>query len=361
MPVVRAAQVVLPDRVVDDAEVVHRSGRIVGVRNATGPIEHPTVVPGLVDLQVNGHDDIDVATAADDDWDRLGALLVAQGITAWCPTLVTAPLASYAAALDRMAAARHRAGHAPELLGAHLEGPFLGGRPGAHPLELIRAVDPAWLEGLPNHVALVTAAPECPGAEELWAWASRRGVVASVGHTDTDAAGAKAAFDAGATMVTHLFNAMSGLDHRSPGVAAAALLDDRVTVGLIADGVHVHPDLVRLAFRAKGPGGVALVTDAVAWRAGRLGRADLGHEGTAPRLADGTLAGSSLTMDRAVANVLGWGVPLVRAVRAASTTPADVLGRRDIGRIAPGAQADLAALDEHGRCEATWLAGTRVT
>ncbi|CAN5834038.1 N-acetylglucosamine-6-phosphate deacetylase [soil metagenome] len=366
MSVIRARQVVLPDRVVESAEVVVDDGRIAEVRGTTGPLDHQTVVPGLVDLQVNGHDDVDVATAAGDEWDRLAVLLLAQGVTAWCPTLVTGPLASYAGPLDRIAAARSRSTPTtglrtgPEILGAHLEGPFLGGRPGAHPIELIRAVDRAWLDGLPDHVALVTAAPECPGSEDLWAWATQRGVVASVGHSATGADGAGAAFDAGAAMVTHLFNAMSGLDHRSPGVAAAALLDDRVTAGLIADGVHVHPDLIRLAFRAKEPGGIALVTDAVAWRGRRQGRAELRHDGTAPRLPDGTLAGSSLTLDRAVANVVAWGVSLVAAVRAASTTPADVLGRPDIGRIAPGARGDLAALDESGRCVATYLAGTRV-
>ena len=134
-----------------------------------------------------------------------------------------------------------------------------------------------------------------------------------------------------------------------------------VTAGLIADGVHVHPDLVRLAFRTKGPGRIALVTDAVGWRAGTVGPLAITHDGTAPRLADGTLAGSSLTLDRAVANVVAWGATdLVGAVRAAATTPADLLGRPDLGRIAPGARADLAALDGAGRCVATWLGGRQV-
>ncbi|QXC62053.1 amidohydrolase family protein [Aquihabitans sp. G128] len=362
MPAITARQVVLPDRIAADAAVeVDDRGHVVEVRPAAGPVDHEVLVPGLVDLQVNGHDDVDVASARGEGWDRLDDLLLAQGVTAWCPTLVTAPLDAFARPLARIGEASARPGRHPEVLGAHLEGPFLGGKPGAHPTELIRAVDPAWLEALPAHVALVTAAAECEGVDALWAWATERGVLASVGHSAASAEAASAAFDRGARMVTHLFNGMSGVDHRSPGVAVAALLDDRVAAGLIADGVHVHPDLVRLAFRVKGPGRIALVTDAVAWRAGTIGRITMHHDGTAPRLADGTLAGSALTLDRAVANVVAWGATdLVGAVRAAATTPADLLGRSDLGRIAPGARADLAALDADGACVGTWLAGTRV-
>jgi len=344
VPAIAARQVVLPDRIEVDAAVeVDDRGHIVAVRPASGPIEHHCLVPGLVDLQVNGHDDVDVASARSDGWNRLDQLLLTQGVTAWCPTLVTMPLDAFARPLARMAEAQARPGAHPEILGAHLEGPFLGGKPGAHPTDLIRAVDRAWLDALPNHVALVTAAAECGGVDQLWAWAAERGVLASVGHSAASAALATAAFDAGARMVTHLFNGMSGVDHRDPGVAVAALLDDRTTAGLIADGVHVHPDLVRLAFRVKGPHHIALVTDAVAWRAGTIGSITMAHDGTAPRLADGTLAGSALTLDRAVANVVAWGATdLVGAVRAASTTPADLLGRSDLGRIGVGARADLA-------------------
>jgi N-acetylglucosamine-6-phosphate deacetylase len=364
VPLVTARRVVLPDAILSDAAVeVDGAGRIVAIGPATGTIEHDTLVPGLVDLQVNGHGDVDVAHADGAAWDRLDQLLLAQGVTAWCPTLVTAPLAAYAAPLARLAAAidRPEPEARPEVLGAHLEGPFLGGRPGAHPEQLIVPVDRGWLDALPDLVRLVTVAPEAPGAADAWAWARERGVLASVGHTAAPAADATEAFDAGAAMVTHLFNGMSGFDHRSPGVAVAALLDDRITAGLIADGVHVHPDLVRLAFRTKGPGRIALVTDAVAWQAGTVGRVDLAFDGTAPRLADGTLAGSALTLDRAVANVVAWGgTDLVGAVRSASTTPADLVGRPDLGRIAVGARADLAALALDGTCAATYRSGLRV-
>lgn len=364
MPTVSAARVVLPDRVLRNASVeVGADGTIETVVPAARHPQHHTLVPGLVDLQVNGHDDIDVAEADGAAWDRMDRLLLAQGVTAWCPTLITRPPGAYAAPMARITEASRRSGPHPEILGAHLEGPFLGARPGAHRPDLIGAVDRAWLDALPSPVAVVTVAAECEGVADLLAWASERGVVASIGHSGADATVARAAFDAGATMVTHLYNAMSGLDHRDPGVAAAALLDDCVTAGLIADGAHVHPDLVRLAFRVKGPGRIALVTDAVAWRGtdgGRL-RFDPTAPGAVPRLGDGTIAGSALTLDRAVANVVAWGATdLVGAVRAASTTPADLLGRTDLGRIVPGARADLAAIGGDGACMATWLAGEPV-
>ncbi len=361
---ISAGQVVLPDRVVVDAEVVVAlDGTIAGIERAEREPEFHTLVPGFVDLQVNGHDDVDVARAEGDDWARLDALLLAQGVTAWCPTLITAPLDAYRSVLYRIAerAGDPALGVVPEILGVHLEGPFLGDRPGAHPRDLIRPVDLDWLEALPMVVRLVTIAPEADPGHEALAWAARRKVIASIGHSGASADDTRAAFGAGARMVTHLFNAMSGLDHRAPGVAAAALLDSDVVAGLIADGVHVDPDLVRLAFAMKGPERIALVTDAVGWRRGGPGTVEVAFDGVAPRLADGTLAGSALTMDRAVANVVTWGATdLVGAVRAASTTPADLVGRRDLGRIAPRAQADLVALGEDGSCAATWIAGARV-
>lgn len=368
MPRLTAHQIVLPDRIVRDGAIeIDVDGTVTAVVAADAPIDHHSLVPGFVDLQVNGHDDVDVARAVGADWDRLDALLLAQGVTAWCPTITTAPLDAYAAPLDRIAArAASRAddrgpARGPEILGVHLEGPFLGDRPGAHPVDLIRAVDPTWLDGLPQVVRLMTGAPEADPTGALWAWAVERGVVASVGHSGASAARTRVAFASGARMVTHLFNAMSGLDHRAPGVAAAALLDQTITAGLIADGAHVDPDLVRLAFALKGPERIALVTDAVAWRRGGTGRVRVAFDGIVPRLANGTIAGSALTMDRAVANVVAWGATdLVGAVRSAATTPADLLGRPDLGRIAPGARADLVALDADGACVATWIAGTQV-
>jgi N-acetylglucosamine-6-phosphate deacetylase len=339
----------------------------------TGPVPDRILAPGFVDLQVNGVDDVDVAAAkAPEDWDRLDALLAAQGTTTWLPTLVTAPLEAYEGRLDRIAAAADRPGPRPRIAGAHLEGPFLGDAHGAHPGALVRPPDVAWLDALPRIVRLVTLGAEVTGAADAIGALTRRRTLVAVGHSSCTFADAIAAVDAGARLVTHGFNAMSPLHHREPGLVGAFLTDDRVTVSLIADGVHVHPTALDVAFRCKPDGRVILVTDAVAWRAGRVGSIGLavrdagepasGAGGPAPRLPDGTLAGSSLTMDAAVGLcVHRVGVSLERAVRAASTTPAALLGLNDRGALAAGRHADIVALDPTSlRATATWVSGHQV-
>lgn len=354
-----AARVVTPDGVIGPAAVVVEDGRIVAVDPVSAAPDR-TLVPGFVDLQVNGIDDVDCAAARGADWERLDGLLAASGVTSWCPTLVTAPLDAYAEPLDRIAAAAGRAGPRPRIAGAHLEGPFLA-RPGAHPQHLLQDPDLDWLAALPGIVRLVTLAAERRGAEEAVRLLVGRGVTVSIGHTDATDDQVEAAAAAGATMVTHLFNGMPGLHHRRPGPVGVGLVDDRLTACLIADLVHVHPRVLALAFRAKPTGRVALVTDAVAWRAARVGRVEIQHDGAAPRLTDGTLAGSSLTMDAAVRNVVAEaGVPIVDAVRAASTSPAALLGLRDRGRIEPGAVADVVALGPDLDVRSTWVGGEEV-
>ena len=322
-------------------------GVIEDVSPTSSPGDGTVVAPGFVDLQVNGMDDVDVAVADGADWDRLDALLAATGVTAWLPTLVTQPLDRYRARLGRIAAARARSGARPAVLGAHLEGPFLGDRTGAHDTRSVIPLDERWLADLPDVVRLVTLGAEQPAALDAIAALAARSVVVSIGHSGASAQRATAAFDAGASMVTHLFNAMGPLHQREPGVAGAALADDRVVAGLIADLVHVHPALLRTAFRTKGADRIALVTDAVAWRAGHLAASRVALVDGAPRLADGTIAGSALTMDVAVRNVVeAAGVPLADALTAASTTPAHVLGDRTRGRIQAGARGDLVVLDQ---------------
>ncbi len=337
-------------------------GQITSVVPTTGPVPDRVLAPGFVDVQVNGIDDVDVAAADPAGWDRLDALLASQGTTSWLPTLITGPWADYPARLASVAEAQGRTGARPHIVGAHLEGPFLGGRLGAHPPDHVRDPDLDLLASLPPVVRLVTLGAEGPGAVAAVRALSGRRTLCAVGHSDATIAQATAAIDAGARLVTHGYNAMSPLHHREPGLVGAFLTDDRVAVSLIADGVHVHPAALDVAFRCKPDGRILLVTDAVAWRAAGAEELGLVHDSRAPRLADGTLAGSSLTMDAAVGFVVARvGVSLERAVRAASATPAALLSLPDRGALASGRRADVVALDPTTlRCTETWIDGVQV-
>ena len=327
-------------------------GRIVATGTGAPPpgthdLGDALLAPGFVDVQVNGTGTVDFATAAVDDIVSTIDALVARGTTGLVPTLCTAPLDAYDAMLERVAAVR--AARPDAVIGVHLEGPFLGGAPGAHPPELLRPTDIAWMQHVCDTygdlVRIVTLAPEADPELRATRMLAGRGVLVALGHSTVGYDGARAAADAGARLVTHLFNGMGPLHHRAPGLPGAALTDTRLVPSVIADFVHVHPAVVGLALRAR-PDAV-LVTDAV--------RDDM------TRLADGTLAGSSLTMDVAVQNVASLGVPVQAAVRHATANPARVLQLTDRGRIAPGARADLVALDPDTLAvRAAWLAGRAV-
>lgn len=360
--------------------VVVEDGRIIAMLRA--PDDDTTelrtyqaaiVAPGFVDLQVNGGFGVEVGT--DPDAIRfLAARLPQTGVTAWLPTVISSPPAFYPAALTAFTAARpdgiHTRGAVP--LGLHLEGPFLSpARAGAHRRDVIEAAEWHLLDGwlaaaAPASAALVTLAPERPGVLAAIHRLRTRGVAVSLGHTDATVEQFAAGVDAGATMATHLYNAMSPLAHRAPGAVGGALTDDRVAVGLIADGVHVHPAAVRLAVRAKGPGRVALVTDMMSAAGMPPGTYPLGGravtaDGTTARLADGTLAGSVLTMDAAVRNIVRWtDATPAEALQMASATPARLLGLADRGQIAVGARADLVLLDAALTVRATLVAGETV-
>lgn len=353
---------VTPSGVLDDAAVHIAGGRIEAIAPATGPVDHDILSAGFVDLQVNGVDDVDVATASDPEWGRLRALLAAQGVTSWCPTLVSAPLPvldARMATLDARLTTQHPTQGAVAV-GIHVEGPFLGGAPGAHRSVEPGPIDPAWPARLPATVRVVTLAPEHAGAPEAIRALAARGVVVALGHTTASHEQTEAAIDAGARLFTHVFNASGAFHHRAPGALGAALTDDRIAVSVIADGVHVHPAALRLAWRAKPAGSVVLVTDAVAWRAGRLADAGVAVADGAPRLADGTLAGSVVTMADALAvTVREAGVDLLDALGAATWVPARLLGLDDRGAILPGRRADIVALTDDLEVAATWVAGER--
>lgn len=343
-------------RLVPGALVVEGE-RIVEVRTDTaGELPSPRldaaiVSPGLIDLQCNGAFGFEVGGDAA-SLRALAARLPSTGVTAFLPSIVSAAPAHYRAVAAAFKAAQAAPGAAP--LGLHLEGPLLSPvRAGAHDPPAIAAAD-ATLDDVLDElcttgaVRLVTLAPERRGA---LIWIKRlveAGVVVSLGHSDATFDQMIAGAAAGATLVTHLFSAMSPFHHRAPAAVGAALTDDRLTVTVIADGVHAHPAALNLALRAKGPAGIALVTDAVAAAGAPAGKYTLGgqtiiSDGESARLADGTLAGSTLTLDRAVrAMVSLGGASLEDALSMATAVPAARLGLADRGRLEVGRRADLA-------------------
>ena len=351
------------------------SGGLITEVGEGPPPRHPDValrtgmlVPGLVDLQVNGYYGVDLADCDPGGWALVARRLPETGTTAFLPTFITAPLARLATTLrsaQKIAGAATAGARVP---GVHLEGPFLSpARAGAHRRDWMVPPSPAAVADLldAGHglLRLVTLAPETDGALAAVKALSAAGVVVSVGHSDATASQVAAAAGAGARMVTHLFNAQRGLHHREPGVVGQALTDHRLTSGLIVDLCHVSAAACAIAFAA-APGRICLVTDAAASAGMPPGRYVLGGQpvdlppgGAAPVRPDGTLAGSALRMDLAVANAVAVGLGLAEAVAAASRIPADLIGRPDLGRLAPGTAADLAWLGDDLRTRAAWVGG----
>ena len=369
--VVAAGRVIAAEKDLSPGVVEIESGRIARVREgrATGAdIDAPggVLAPGLIDLQINGAARVDFLTSDPAEFDQARRYLVSTGTTAFLPTLITAPLQALESALDRW---QSQGNGVPRVLGVHVEGPFLNpAHAGAHEARYLRPARLSELRRLlqrhPGLVKVLTLAPELRGVKALIREARRRGTVVAAGHTAATYDEARTAFDAGVRLVTHLFNAMRPLHHRDPGIVAAALQDPRVTVSLIADLVHVDPLVLQLVFAAKAWDRIALITDAVA-AAGSLGRTSrlAGRPlriTDAPRLADGTLAGSVLSMDQAVRNVVRLGVPLRAAFGMASTVPAVLLRRPDLGAITPGGRADLVLFDRNLRVRRVLIDGVVV-
>lgn len=344
----------------DKAEVRIAEESIEAIAPTIRPVDAAYLVPGFVDLQVNGFDDIDLATSSPDRWPQLAQKLLSCGVTSWLLTLISRPLDSYEAWLKDAAAVSSEAA-GPRALGVHLEGPWLGGLGGAHIDIASGPVDLDWCRSLPSVVRVVTLGPERPAALEAIKILCNRGIVVAVGHSNANHLIAHQAFDAGASLLTHCFNATTPLHHREPGLTAAALVRDDVFISLIADGHHVHPDMLKLAVRAKGLKRTILVSDSSAWSAGVLGSTTIDLVDDVPRTPDGGLAGSALTLDAAVRYMVEEvGMSLDDAVRCASTVPAKLLGESNIGVIRAGAIADLVALDDTLNVVGVWLRGQRL-
>jgi len=376
--VIHSARLVDDGSVTDDAWVAFAAGTVAARGTGAGWRElAPRAVddahgawltPGFVDIHGHGgggaaYDDGEAAIAT------ARAVHRAHGTTRAVISLVTAPIEDLAA---RAAVVAELAAADPTVLGSHLEGPFLDvGHKGAHPASLLRAPDAAAIDRLleagARTIRQVTLAPELPGGMAAIRRLSAAGVAVAVGHTDADCAAARAAFDAGATILTHAFNAMPGIHHRAPGPVVAALNDERVTLEVIADGTHVHPDVIRLLVQG-APGRVALVTDAMAAAAAGDGEYNLGglavsvSGGVARLVEGGAIAGSTLTQDAAIRlMVTRVGMPLPAAVAAATAVPAAAIGVADrFGSLAPGRAADAVLLDDALTVRRVWVDGAPV-
>ncbi len=337
-------------------DVAIDDGLIVAVGLAGGG--SGIAAPGFVDLQVNGYAGVDVASASIEDLESMSVALARDGVLTYQPTLISGDPEVTEAAVARVTdAATRRRLYGPSLgafiLGAHLEGPFLASsRAGTHPVERLQKPDLELARRLlaAGHVTMVTLAPELPGAIELTTWLTGRGIVVSLGHSAASAAQAAAAVDAGASVVTHLYNGMAPISARAPGLAGLALTDGRVRVQLISDGGHVADELIRLAFMA-APGRCSLVSDATSLSGGGESGRMLGDvpitlvQGVARR-ADGTIAGGASTLLEAVQRLASLSLGMATTLAAVTELPARVLGRQDIGHLRPGGAANLVVLDD---------------
>lgn len=360
--------------------VAMSAGRISHVLDATPPgaeiLATGALTPGMLDLHNNGAFGIDFATADTAGWRRALAGLAAHGVTSVQPTVITAPLAEILAAMDRAAIAVDALMGEPvaRVLGVHLEGPFLAdSRRGAHRADWLRDATPDALDRLlgdPQSRRLlrtVTLAPERAHGLEAVRRLVSAGVIVAIGHSDATAAQTLAAADAGATMVTHLFNAMRPFAHRDPGLVGVALTDARLWCGLIVDCFHVDPIACRLAFQAAG-GRLVAVSDSIliaGLPSGTKfefgGSAVAADENGVGRRGDKTIAGAGIMLDEGVRRMIAAGIDPATVLRAATEAPARAIGRDDLGRLAPGAAADLVWWDDDWIPRRVWIGGIEVT
>jgi N-acetylglucosamine-6-phosphate deacetylase len=366
-----------PVLVVEDGVVTDlssRSAKPVAADASVIDFGDAILAPGFLDIHIHGGAGMDVMRTPPSELPRFGKFLMSHGVTSYFPTTVAAPIDATCAALGQLADAIEAAqtsqpndAHARPL-GIHLEGPFLSHkRRGVHPPEnllnpTLEIFDRFW-QAARGHITMLTIAPEIPGAMEVIPEAARRGVCVSIGHSDAELPIAKQAVAAGARHATHTFNAMRPLDHRDPGIIGEVLSDDSITADLIADGIHVSPEVVKVFLHSKGVERAVLITDAMSATGMPEGIYQLGpievvvKDGRAT--ANGSLAGSVLTMDLAVRNVIKFSDWSLRdAVRAATFNAAKAVGLSgQYGVLAAGARADFNVLSAKGEVIKTIVGG----
>ena len=389
MIVLSKGDVVLPDRVLSEGTITIDAGRIAGIEQRRVDVERATtidatdcyVVPGFIDVHVHGVEGYDTLDGGD-AVAQIAARLPRYGVTAFCPTTVACPPDELGAFLQQVRDARVTpASGGARVLPAHLESNFISPEfRGAQPASCLRVPGAAPQDGAyaarevldaiaasrPD-VGIVTLAPELPGGLELVASLVASGHRVSLGHSGADFDTAIAAIEAGARHATHLFNRMTPITHRAPGLAGAVLAREDIAAELICDGYHVHPAMCRLAMAAKGAQGVMAITDGTGASGlpvgsfARLGGQRIQSRGEAAFLEEGTLAGSTLTMDRAFRTIVTtFGGSIVEAATMCSTTPARELGLTGFGVIAVGAVADVVVLDRGFRVVRAFIAGEQV-
>lgn len=354
------------------AEITSRNATAVPTNAKLVDFGDAVLAPGYMDIHMHGGGGRDVMDADASSLPTIQGVLAKHGVTSYLPTTVTASLDTILASLDRLATAIEtfaKNGKGSQPLGIHIEGPFLShARPGVHPTgdllnPTVKLFNRLW-EASRGHIRVMTIAPELEGAIEVIAEATKRGVRVSMGHSNATLPEAQAGSAAGALNITHIFNAMRPLDHRDPGILAEALTNPNLMTEIISDGIHVDPIMVRLVLQTKGLDGTIFVTDANAATDMPDGRYHLGtfefevKDGRC--MANGKLAGSILTMDKAVKNAMRFAnLDLQKALRPATLNPAKASGT-SCGILKPGVQADFLVLSNTGELQKTILRGAEI-
>jgi N-acetylglucosamine-6-phosphate deacetylase len=345
-------------------------GTILGIEAGSPNAATETLTASFLDIHVHGAISYDFMAATPHEIRRAGQFLATRGLSHYLPTTVTGPIDTTLRALETLADAIEDRGAPKNValpVAIHLEGPFVShAKRGVHPAACI--VEPSialfdrFQQAARGHIRLMTMAPELPGAFELIEHAAAQGVRVSMGHSDATEAESLAAAAAGATSATHTFNAMRALNHREPGILGTVLDCDSLYAEAICDGIHVHPAMIRMWLKMKGEERAILITDGMSATGMPNGVYTLGDFSVEVKdgvcLSNGTLAGSVLTMDQAVANVMRFtGSPLATAVRLASRNPARVLGMEHLVRVEPGSPANFNRYDAEGRFQGSILNG----
>jgi N-acetylglucosamine-6-phosphate deacetylase len=382
--VLLAQSLFTPLQEIQNAALVMEDGVITAVgtrdevyipRNARAfDLGDAVLAPGLIDIHIHGGAGHDAMEGSDESLALIERSIAAHGVTSYCPTTVTAPIDATLRSLDVLGKAVKRAaigsgdGMRAQPLGIHLEGPFLShAKCGVHPPALLQPASRELLEQMwqaaGGHVSVLTIAPEIEGAIDLIGEAARRGICVSIGHTDAGLSQARAAIEAGARHATHTFNAMRPLDHRNPGVLGAVLTNRHLTADIIVDGIHVDPAVVDLFVRAKGAERAVLITDAISATGMPDGIYRLGGLEVEVRdgrcESNGRLAGSVLTLDRALRNTMKFAdIDLQTAIRMATINPARILGIENRkGTLTVGADADITVFTPAGEVVRTIVGG----